>query len=187
LSNRNLTKLKTGGFNMNKIIIFVAFLLLFVGCGKLNDTPDNKVVDIDNNVYSTQTFGTQTWMLEDLKTTRYNDGTLIPESFMSIENSDNIKYTYYTVTDNICPTGWHIPYEWEWKVLIDYFEKANLPMSIGNTGGIDGICPTFWWSATSYNSVDAWSFYTCTNNTNCTIYSVLFSKERYLNVRCVKD
>ena len=48
------------------------------------------VEDIDGNVYNTITLGTQVWMVENLKTTHYRDGTPIPEV------TDNT--AWYTIT-----------------------------------------------------------------------------------------
>jgi uncharacterized protein (TIGR02145 family) len=99
------------------------------------------VVDIDENIYKTIQIGSQVWMAENLRTTRYNDASNIPY----IENSsdwinlsspgycwyDNdpvlykntygILYNGYTInTGKLCPTGWHIPTEAEWSTLIYY-------------------------------------------------------------------
>ena len=107
------------------------------------------VTDIDGNVYHTVTIGTQTWMLEDLKTTRYRNGDFIgttspatldisSESTPKYQwayagNDSNVAtygrlYTWYAATDkrNICPVGWHVPTKVEWDILINYLggEKA---------------------------------------------------------------
>jgi uncharacterized protein (TIGR02145 family)/uncharacterized repeat protein (TIGR02059 family) len=94
------------------------------------------VTDIDGNVYYTIIIGGQTWMKENLKTTRYNDGTDIiytPAGDNTgnycwyndeITNKD-IYGALYTKTavysGKLCPTGWHVPsYDGEWLILKNY-------------------------------------------------------------------
>jgi len=104
------------------------------------------VTDIDENVYKTTTIGTQTWMAENLKTTKYNDGTLIPLvadnlSWNTIEtgaycwydddkaayiNPMGALYNWYAVNTGIlCPVGWHVPSKAEWTTLIDYLGNGD--------------------------------------------------------------
>jgi uncharacterized protein (TIGR02145 family) len=99
--------------------------------------------DNEGNTYMTILIGNQTWMAENLKSTKYNDGTDIPyQGFLNPANSeaycwynDDIsnKNTYGGLFDlavvntgKICPIGWHIPTDSEWGVLIDYLGGSNI-------------------------------------------------------------
>jgi uncharacterized protein (TIGR02145 family) len=107
---------------------------------KINVTSTTgNVVDIDNNVYNTITIGTQIWMAENLKTTKYNDGEAIPlrtASWQAIYypvycwyNNDEAMYkdkygalyNWYTVnTGKLCPIGYHVPTDTEFTTLTTF-------------------------------------------------------------------
>jgi uncharacterized protein (TIGR02145 family) len=103
------------------------------------------VTDIDGNQYNVIQIGNQHWMVENLKTTHYNNGD--PIQYVQQESSEpdvweNLNsgaYGYYdddlnhletygniynwgVVNDKrgICPEGWHVPTHDEWTVLTDY-------------------------------------------------------------------
>lgn len=96
------------------------------------------VTDIEGNVYQTVIIGTQIWMAENLKTTRFANGDLIPNvtgntawiqlstpawcNYNNSEVNDGIYgklYNWFTVADlrNVCPVGWHVPSDEEWMQL----------------------------------------------------------------------
>ena len=93
------------------------------------------VNDIDGNSYHSVIIGTQVWMVENLKTTKFRNGDPIPYFTQSYDRgycwyNDDIAnkdpygaiYNYYTATDirGICPLGWHVPSIAEWTTLINY-------------------------------------------------------------------
>ena len=105
------------------------------------------VLDIDNNVYHTRTIGTQVWMVENLKVTRYRNGDLIPNvtdgtvwsnlttgAYCNYDNDAGNAtpygrlYNWYAVNDarSICPSGWHVPTDAEWTTLSTYLGGENV-------------------------------------------------------------
>lgn len=105
------------------------------------DLTYDTLVDIEGNVYRTIRIGTQEWMAENLKATRFNDGTPIPyvpdnddwKTLSSpgyswyLNSEENYKITYGAMynwwaaaSGNICPAGWHVPDSNEFATLINY-------------------------------------------------------------------
>ncbi|MFZ4456214.1 MAG: fibrobacter succinogenes major paralogous domain-containing protein [Bacteroidales bacterium] len=98
-------------------------------------TADQVIKDVDGNEYHTIKIGTQTWLLENLRTTHYRNGDPIPNltadndwlnatndawcDYNNIEPTDlryGHLYNWYAVSDsrNIAPVGWHVATKQEW-------------------------------------------------------------------------
>jgi uncharacterized protein (TIGR02145 family) len=99
------------------------------------------VTDKDGNHYNAVRIGNQLWMVENLKTTKYSDGTAIPNitdgttwaattspAYCWYDNdASTYKDTYgglynrYAVmTGKLCPIGWHVPTNEDWTTLGTY-------------------------------------------------------------------
>lgn len=120
------------------IVISVLFILLATSCKKDDDTT---VTDIDGDVYDVVQIGTQLWLKQNLKTTKFNDGSSIPlvtdnstwsnltspgycwynNDEATYKNDYGALYNWYSVnTGKLCPAGWHVPSDTEWTTLTSY-------------------------------------------------------------------
>jgi uncharacterized protein (TIGR02145 family) len=104
------------------------------------------ITDADGNVYNTITIGTQTWLKENLKTTKYNDGSSIgfPSSNSAwqanttgagawynndVTNKDvyGALYNWYAIAHgNLAPVGWHVATDAEYATVIDNLGGGSL-------------------------------------------------------------
>ncbi len=115
------------------------------------------VSDVDNNSYNTVQIGTQCWTQSNLKVSKYRNGDNIPTGLSNsawqnttsgayaIYDNDPVNdglygklYNHYTVTDTrgLCPTGWHVPSDGEWNVMVKYLDL-----------NADTVCVNCWQSS----------------------------------------
>lgn len=125
------------------MILLVSTLMLIITSGCKKNEEDNDlsgVKDIDGNTYKIVTIGTQVWFGENLRTTKYNDGTAIPlvidpvdwdelnspaycwrDNDIANKSTYGALYNWYAVhTGKLCPTGWHVSTDVEWTTLVDF-------------------------------------------------------------------
>jgi uncharacterized protein (TIGR02145 family) len=105
------------------------------------------LVDADGNSYNAIEIGTQLWMTKNLETTKYRDGTSIPNvtGYLEWGNNTTGAYCYYNNSSSnrtlygmmynwyaaenskgLCPTGWHIPSESEWVTLTTFLGDKSV-------------------------------------------------------------
>ena len=164
------------------------------------------ISDIDNNPYNTVLIGTQCWTKENLKVTKYNDGTPIPDLTLAgwpsasgarteyvatgVSSSDYVGtfgylYNWYAVNDprKLCPDGWHVPTDAEWTNLIIFVDPAGNPSTVGNESNSAGTELKSTVTNLSYGSSDlGWNKSPITTGgTNSSGFSALPGGDRETN------
>jgi uncharacterized protein (TIGR02145 family) len=216
--------------------MFLYLLMLSCDSGNNPTTSSGTVTDIDGNVYHTVSIGKQVWMVENLKTTRFNDGSAIPlvtdptawsnlttlgycwflNDGATYKSTYGALYNWYTVTmGNLAPTGWHVPTDSEWTVLITFLggddEVGNKLKETGTTHWVSNADATndygfaalpggyrstdgsfryvglfgYWWSATTSGAMDAWDRNMSSSYTGVDRNNNL--NQGGLSVRCLRD
>jgi uncharacterized protein (TIGR02145 family)/uncharacterized repeat protein (TIGR02543 family) len=102
-----------------------------------------EIRDVEGNVYTEVKIGTQVWMVENLKTMKYNDGSAL-EDFIwynnDISNKDKYGGLYGwgmidpTNSKKIAPAGWHVPSATEWTTLQNYLIGNGYNYDYNTTG-----------------------------------------------------
>ncbi len=169
-----------------KNLAIIIFILTFSQCKKESqptEKPSETVIDADGNVYQTIKLGNQVWMLENLKTTKYNDGTPITKWTFGTDwyyslnpiplyqwaltldlnkiYPSPLPFDYYGAMYNefallsgkLAPNGWRIPTEQDFKTLESY---------IASQGYLDNeataLKSKIGWTASSTNGSDVFGF-----------------------------
>ena len=118
------------------------------------------MIDQDGNTYRTIIIGTQEWMAENLKASHYRNGSLIPmvSSNTDWQNTTGAAAAWYSndsnqfacpygklynwqaVNDpaNLCPSGWHLPSDLEWNIMVSTIDPALILNTYGPQSAFAG-------------------------------------------------
>jgi len=129
---------------------------------------------VDGNNYNIVLIGTQCWMKENLKVTKYNNNDSIPDSTNSTWGTAAIGarteyvasgvsgyvgtygylYNWYAVNDSrkLCPSGWHVPSDSEWTYLSSYLGGQSV------AGGKMKSTGTTYWNSQSSGTTNSSGF-----------------------------
>jgi uncharacterized protein (TIGR02145 family) len=148
-------------------------LLISANSCEKNEKPvysGETVTDIDGNVYNTVKIGDQLWMAENLKVTRYNDGTAVPYltekstwaanrtgGYCWYNNNEawGALYNWYAVNSGLlAPDGWHVATHNDWTILADFLGGEDVVGGkLKETGGVRWNSPNnsatndYWFTA----------------------------------------
>ncbi len=108
---------------MNKAFIGILIIVLITSC----KTDNEKLVDVDGNLYETVRINNTIWMAENLKVKHDSSGKqlnyFLPDGKSTNVNSFGLLYDFENAC-KACPKGWRVPNNKEWETLFD-FTKRN--------------------------------------------------------------
>lgn len=160
--------------NLKRILLssMVTLLMCMTALNSSAQKAGEMAKDVDGNMYQSVVIGTQTWLTENLKVTRYSDATDIKQitdktqwakttapAFCWYDNDVANKdeygalYNWHAVNGgNICPKGWHVPTDAEWTTLEEFVGGAQQAAEILKEKG------TTHWKTTSAAVSDPYHF-----------------------------
>jgi uncharacterized protein (TIGR02145 family) len=147
-----------GGLTAGTVYYVRAYATNSAGTGYGNQERfSTSISDIDGNIYKTVLIGTQLWMQANLSTTKFNNNASIPNVTDNNEWKDlatpaycwfintpsygvtyGAIYNWYAVeTGLLCPSGWHVPTDPEFKTLEMYLGMTQAAADSGGWRGTD--------------------------------------------------
>lgn len=161
------------------------------------------VTDIEGNNYRTVRIGEREWMVENLRTTKFNDGTAIPNitdkkewvhatspGYIWYDNDISNKtvygglYNWQAVdTDKLCPKGWCVPTDADWTALFESLDKSEAVVKTLEQAGFSvvagGYRYGYYWGPGTYHEKDTNGYWwTSTESTPTHIWSRTISTEK---------
>lgn len=147
--------------------------------------PPGSVIDAAGNVYPTTVIGTRRWMAENLRTSRYSNGDPIPfvptatqwsglatgawcyyDGDAGYDTFHGKLYNWRVVNDprNVCPAGWHVPTDDDWKELEAELGVAEAQLGSAGPRGVaenagGQLKALVMWNAPNMGATDIYDFH----------------------------
>ena len=107
----------------------------------------------DDRTYRTIQYGCQTWFAEDLLTTHYTNGNNASSGqgagFCGNYSNNGYYDDWFAWGNNYgyCPSGWHLPSQSEWELLIDYMRIREEYTCDGSTSVAKAMVSDSGWAS----------------------------------------
>lgn len=210
LSAQNIMQIYQKGGKVSQLMVAEVDSIVFIDTTTHDDSTTivnpityvDSVVDIDGNLYHAVAIGTQVWMVENLKTTKYRDGSPIPNVTDSTAwllttkgaycdyNNDTTHsstygrlYNWYAVIDtrHIAPEGWHVPTHEEWNTLVQFLGGGTV------AGGKLKEAGTAHWNSPNTGATNDYGFSGLGAGTRLSIFSGIGQEGTYWNASIWAD